>query len=118
MYRLVLALLLALTGHVALAQVPGTAHPNPVYNQAQCAVTVTPSDSGNTPAAPALCAGFPPKALYTAGTAGGAACVLSAALADGAQIVYSNVQPGSYMPIWVSRVYATGTTCTGLVLWF
>lgn len=92
--------------------------PDWVINQAQCAAVVTPSDISDIPPAPAPCNSPPysPKGLFVAGTAGGAACVLVMALGDSTSIQYSNVQPGAFLPVRARRIYATNTTCVGMVL--
>lgn len=120
MRRVLLAAALCLTPALALAQAQYTPAPPvpmnfpqpPVWtmNQAVHAVTITP---GTTLFAPT-------KAIFVAGTSGGAACVLHMTLAatgDTAQ-TYSNVQPGETLSVEAIQILSDTTTCVGIIAWY
>lgn len=65
------------------------------------AATVTPSDTVNL---------TEPSVIFTGN--GGTIRVLTA---QGTDITFTNLQPGSILPLQVIRVYATTTTATGII---
>jgi len=114
MIRLFLIGLLVACALPVFAQTQQT--PTWTVNQAACAKVVTPSDTAPLPAGTAPCANSP-KALFVAGTGAGAACVLVMSLTgDHAQITYANVQPGAFLPVRPYQIFATNTTCVGMVV--
>lgn len=79
--------------------------------QAGRAASVTPSDTANIPSVTGVenngCV------LYVGGT--GTVKVLTV---GGDEVTFSGVQAGTFMPVQVLRVYATGTSATNIVaLW-
>jgi hypothetical protein len=68
------------------------------------AVSVTPSDSVNLPGSK------PWAALYIAGTG-----TITVTTARGTQVTFEIVQIGFILPVAVTKVLATGTTCTNIV---
>ena len=102
----------AILAHAQTTPAPPIPSSNPspptwVENQAVHAVAITPSSALFTPT----------KGIFTAGTSGGAACVLHALLSstgDTAQ-TYTNVQPGGLLPLVVIQILSDTTTCTGII---
>lgn len=77
----------------------------PVQNislPAEFAVSVTPSDSTDLL--------VPCRGIYI----GGAGAV-TVNMMDGTQITFSGLAAGQFMPIRARRIWATGTTATGIV---
>jgi hypothetical protein len=70
------------------------------------AVSVTPSDSANLPGSK------PWAGLYVGTTQPGSIAVTTS---RGSQATFQNVRPGAFLRIAVQKVWATGTTCTGIV---
>ncbi len=80
-------------------------YPTSLTAPARDAQSVTPNDVTDLP--------FLPRAIYV-----GQAGAVSARMAGGQSLVFSNVQAGSFLPIRVLGINATGTTATGLIaLW-
>ncbi|MCX8507730.1 MAG: hypothetical protein ORN49_02430 [Rhodobacteraceae bacterium] len=80
-------------------------YPTSLTAPARDAVAVVPSDSVDLQ--------MVPRALYV-GQAGN----LSVRLAEGTSLTFSNVPAGSFLPLRIKGVNATGTTATGIVaLW-
>lgn len=67
------------------------------------AVSATLSDTTNLQA---------PSVVYVGGTAGN----VKVTTANGDEIVFGSVQAGSILPVQVARVWATGTTATGIIV--
>lgn len=75
---------------------------------ATSALTVTPSDSQDLPTMP--------RAIYVGGAGALRVELLDAPV--GSDVTLSALQPGMVYPLRVRKVYATGTTATGLIgLW-
>ena len=70
--------------------------------QAQEAYAVTPNDSANLAQFPA--------ALYVGGTGD-----VTVDMANGGTVTFTNVPDGTFLPILVKRVYATGTAATDII---
>lgn len=73
----------------------------------QKGVVITPNDTSLLPQ-------WPTKAIYNGNST---ACSITMTLLNDqtASTVYQNVQPGSWMPVAATKVWATGTTCANLV---
>ena len=91
----------------ALAQTAQVAPPlNPVTDNVNTSAAITPSDTTLLPLRPT-------KAIFNGNAT---ACNVVMRLAqDTASVTWSNVQPGSWLPVAAIQVYQTGTSCTGLV---
>lgn len=80
-------------------------YPTNLTAPAREAVAVTPSDSSDLPVLP--------RAIYV-GQAGN----LAVRMPDGSAVIFANVQSGSFLPIRVQGINATGTTASAIVtLW-
>lgn len=73
----------------------------------QFAVSVTPSDTVNLT--------MPSGTSFTKGIYVGVAGDLKVDMADGSTITFTNLASGVVHPLSVKRVYAAGTTATGIV---
>lgn len=80
--------------------------------QAEIFYVVTPSDSDNLKDDPANPDGdkYPLAALYYGGAAAASIEVRGPGMAAGDEVVFQNVQPGTYLPVMVEQVLAGGTT--------
>jgi hypothetical protein len=79
--------------------------------QAGRAAAVTPSDTVNIPA---LTGGSNNGCVLYVGSGGD----LKVLTIGGDEVVFSNIQDGTFFPVQVLRVFATGTTATSIVaLW-
>jgi hypothetical protein len=103
----VLAVLLVLLASPAWAQSKPTGEPT--LNQGISGRTVTKSDATLLPGT---------RGLYVGDAA---ACNLAVvfqadnATGAGVAVTFSNVQPGSFLPLQVAKVMSTNTTCTSVV---
>lgn len=80
-------------------------YPTNLTAPAREAAAVTPSDSTDLPVLP--------RAIYV-GLAGN----LAVRMPDGSAVIFANVQSGSFLPIRVQGINATGTTASAIVtLW-
>ena len=79
--------------------------------QGRSAAAVTPSDTSNIPS------------VSTEDGSGNNGCVLyvggfgnvKVLTVGGDEVTFTNIQDGTFMPVQVLRVFATGTTATGIV---
>ena len=79
--------------------------------QAGRAAAVTPSDTVNIPA---VTGGANNGCVLYVGTGGD----LKVLTVGGDEVILSNIQDGTFLPVQVLRVFATGTTATSIVaLW-
>jgi hypothetical protein len=79
--------------------------------QTERAAVVTPSDTVNIPA---VTGGTNNGCVLYVGGAGN----LRVLTVGGDDVLFSNIQGGSFIPVQVLRVYSTNTTATGIVaLW-
>ena len=78
------------------------------------AASVTPSDTVNIPSVSAQDgSGNNGCVLYVAGAGN-----LRVLTVGGDDVLFSNIQGGSFLPVQVKRVFSTNTTATGIVaLW-
>src|ERR1700687_4068452 len=97
MRRLIPFVAVLLTIPVFAWALGGATDPTYVYNQARHFVSVSPSDTVDLI--------VPSQSIYTAGTAGGVACVLVViGVNDTSSVTFTNIQPGSFSPIAVKRI--------------
>ena len=79
--------------------------------QGRSAAAVTPSNTSNIPSVSTEDGnGNNGCVLYVGGTGN-----LKVLTVGGDEVVFSNVQAGTFVPIQVLRVFATGTTATSIV---
>lgn len=79
--------------------------------QAERAALVVPSDTVNIPS---ISGGLSNGCVLYVGTGGDLAVVT----VGGDSVVFTNIQDGSFLPIQVLKVLATGTTATNVIaLW-
>lgn len=74
---------------------------------AQGAITVTTSDTVNL--------AFPTGTTYTRGVYVAVTGALKADMADGTTATFTGLAAGIVHPLGVKRIYATGTTATGIL---
>ena len=78
------------------------------------AAVVTPSDTVNIPSVSAQNGSGNNGCVLYVGGAGN----LRVLTIGGDDVLFSNIQAGSFLPVQVQRVYSTNTTATGIVaLW-
>lgn len=81
--------------------------PTWTMNQAAKSVAITPTNGATF---------GPTKAIYTAGTSAGGACVMVMKLfLDSATQTWTNVPAGAVLPVMAIDIEASGTTCTGVL---
>ncbi|MFO1175770.1 MAG: hypothetical protein U1E48_11320 [Paracoccaceae bacterium] len=80
-------------------------YPTSLTAPARDAVVIVPSDTVDLT--------FVPRAIYV-----GQSGAVSARMANGGSVTFANAQAGSFLPLRVAGINATGTTATGLIaLW-
>jgi len=82
--------------------------------QGRSAAAVTPSDTSNIPSVSTEDGSGNNGCVLYVGTGGD----LKVLTVGGDEVVFSNIQDGTFFPVQVLRVFATGTTATSIVaLW-
>jgi hypothetical protein len=83
----------------------------PIF-QAGNAQAVTPSDSTNITIGGSSISGLQNGAQIFVGTGGDISCLMAG---NNTSVTFKNVPNGSFLPIFVKRVNATGTTATDII---